>query len=130
MTTVQSPTRAILFTVLCSLSTAHCSPFLPLNSAYPPPPTLWKSFFDHFIPRNLRVFNNMHFCYVNESVTANPVFCPVFGQKGRFLVPDLPLFDDFCKPANSQLRIVERAEPKGPLAPPQGFEGGPPGQPG
>jgi hypothetical protein len=30
-------------------------------------------------------FNVMHFRTVNESVTANPVFCPLFGQKSADL---------------------------------------------
>jgi hypothetical protein len=31
-----------------------------------------KSFFDHFILCNLQYINSLHFCHVNESVTANP----------------------------------------------------------
>ena len=99
-------------TVPCSLFPVFPL-FFPQNRPAPHPPTLWKSFFDHFISCNLHIINNMHFWYVNESVTANPVFCPVFGQKRLFFASDLPLFDDFCKPAKSPTQDLRESEAEG-----------------
>src|ERR1035438_5366236 len=72
---------------LCSLT--------PEKRVPPHPPTLWKSFFGPLIAFNLHDINSLHFFSVDESVTANPRFCPFFGlfwgQKG----PKLAVFDGF-----------------------------------
>jgi hypothetical protein len=87
--TLQSPMRANLFHVLCSL---YFPLFFPQNSSHPHPPYLWKSFFDLFIPCNLQEINNMHFSPVDESVTANPVFCQLLTQKEAILTQKALIF--------------------------------------
>src|ERR1035438_10169262 len=75
------------------------SPFLrffPQNPPDPHPPYLWKSFFEQFIHYNLHVINSLHFYYVDELVTANPVFFPFFNQKWRCFVPKTPFFTLFA----------------------------------
>jgi hypothetical protein len=75
------------------------APFFSVSSPKihqtPHPPYLWKSFFDHFISCNLQYINSLHFCTVDESVTANPRFFPVFGPKSAVLPPDWRFFDGF-----------------------------------
>jgi hypothetical protein len=65
MTTIQSPTRAILFRT-------PFPRFFPSKSGTPPP--LWRPLIRPSINSNLNFFNNLHFLPVNESVTATPVF--------------------------------------------------------
>ena len=110
MTTIQSPTRAILVPqslvpqslvpqslVPQSLvpSPSVPSPSVPSpspkNRHTPTPPLCGKRLFDPRIARNLNGFNVMHFRPVDESVNTNPVFCPLFGQKGRQLGQKSPL---------------------------------------
>ena len=47
----------------------------------PPPPTLWRPLFDPSIACNLHNINSLHFYPIDESVTANPRFCPFFSLK-------------------------------------------------
>jgi hypothetical protein len=67
------------------------------NGLPPTPPSLWKSFFGPSIACNLHEINSLHFHPVDESVTANPRFCPYFGlfwgQKGC----KSAVFDGFLK---------------------------------
>jgi hypothetical protein len=88
MTILQSPQCAQFDSLLPS----PFSLYLPQISGSPPPPYLWKSFFDHFISCNLLIINILHFYHVDESVTANLVFCPLFGQKEDIMVPKTLIF--------------------------------------
>ena len=94
MTTLQSPTRAILVPSPSSLV-----PVFPVSSPqkphYPYPPTLWKSFFRGLIANNQHIINSLHFSNVNESVTENPVFCPFFSPKGGHYGQKNPFFGVF-----------------------------------
>jgi hypothetical protein len=67
----------------------------PKNGLPPTPPYLWKSFFDHFILCNLNEINSLHFCHVDESVTANPRFCPFLAPKRADLTPKTHFFEPF-----------------------------------
>jgi hypothetical protein len=91
----RKPVPYSLFSIPCFSSPFHRS--FSLKSTYPHPPYLWKSFFDLFIPCNLQIINNIHFCSVDESVTANPRFCPFFGPKRGLFAPKWPLFRQFCR---------------------------------
>ena len=80
MTALQSPTRAILVSSPSSLVPVFPRFFSP-KTALPPPPHPVEIFFRGLIARNQHGINSLHFGNVNESVTANPVFCPLFGPK-------------------------------------------------
>jgi hypothetical protein len=66
--------------------------FFSLKSADPHPPSLWKSFFNHFIPRNLHEINSLNFYPVDESVTVNLDLCPNLTPKRADSTPKCPLF--------------------------------------
>jgi hypothetical protein len=51
----------------------------------------------------------LHFHPVNESVTANRVFCPFFGQKTAILIPESPLFRQNESP---HIRLAKLRETK------------------
>jgi hypothetical protein len=95
MTTLQSPTRAILFPSPSFLVPNLFPFFFPQKPPDSHPPTLWKSFFCGLIARNKHGINSLHFSNVNESVTANPVFCPIFGPKGGLYGQKGPHFGVF-----------------------------------
>jgi hypothetical protein len=61
------------------------SPFLPQKSGTPTPPTRFPPFFGASSANNKRIINSLHFQPVNESVTPNPVFRPLFNQKEDIL---------------------------------------------
>jgi hypothetical protein len=46
--------------------------------APPTPPPCGKRLFDPRIARNMNGFNAMHFLPIDESVTTNPEYCPLF----------------------------------------------------
>jgi hypothetical protein len=72
----------------------------------PTPPYLWKSFFDPFIPCNFPIINSLHFSNVNESVTANPLFCPFLAPKSALLPPKWPLFRQKIAPKHSSEAVL------------------------
>jgi hypothetical protein len=104
MTTLQSPTRAILFPIPYSLL---YSPFLPLKSAALHPPTLWKSFFGPSMARNLHCINILYFSNVNESVTETPVYCQFLAQKEAILARKALIFAFPESPQVPQFEILE-----------------------
>jgi hypothetical protein len=74
MTTAQPPTRAIL------VPSPFSSFLLPKNRPTPTPHPV-ENFFNPQISDNRFAINNLHFGNVNESVTVNPVFYPLFGPQ-------------------------------------------------
>ncbi len=67
------------------------------NPSDPHPLPLWKSFLGLQISRNLHAINSLHFGNVNESVTANPRFCPLLAPKKAVSDPKKPLFRRFSQ---------------------------------
>jgi hypothetical protein len=66
--------------------------FFRQKHRHPTPLPYGKRLFDRRFARNLNGFNIMHFRPVDESVTTNPVFCPLFGQKGSHYGQNSPYF--------------------------------------
>jgi hypothetical protein len=64
-------------------------------SLTPTPPPYGNHFFNPPIACNIHEINSLHFHPVDESVTANLLFCPFFGLKSADLTPKWPLFRTF-----------------------------------
>jgi hypothetical protein len=101
MITVPAPMRA--FSVPGPWSRVPFIPrFFSQNPSTPHPPTLWKSFFDHFIPCNLQYINILHYSPVDEVVNLNADFHPFFGHfRGKIGTESAVFVDFFTAAANS-----------------------------
>jgi hypothetical protein len=103
MITIQSPTRAIRFPVPCSIFAVSS----PKIRHTPTPPTCGNHFFDPSINNNNHSFNNLHFRHVNESVTENPVFCPLLAPKKAIFARKALIFAFPESPQVPQFGILE-----------------------
>ena len=86
MTTVQTLMNTIADLVPRSLFPGPFSLFLLPKQDHPTPPRLCTPFIDPFISCNRHGIKRLYFIPINESVTANCVFCPSFGR----IVPIYP----------------------------------------
>ena len=66
-------------------------PYLP-EGIPPTPPPCGNHYSTPLFACNSHSINSLNFCSVDESVTANPRFCPFLALKSALLTPKWPLF--------------------------------------
>ena len=58
----------------------------------PPPPYPVEAVFNRFIAFNLLIINGLRFHHVNELVTQNPLFCPIFSPESAIFRKNSAIF--------------------------------------
>jgi hypothetical protein len=95
MTAIQSPTRAIPVPsplVPGPGFSVYLLRFFAKKTTTPHPPYPVKPHFLSEKSCNIHSFNHLYFQYVNQSVTANPAFCPIFSPENRLFYSKSALF--------------------------------------